>query len=78
MNIQIETVTLKDGCKMDVIRDISAVEKLLGDKRRIDWLEQHTVSLEIESPRQYLRFGDIRAAIDAAAMPNAPAEPSRQ
>lgn len=29
MNIQIETITLKDGSKMDVIRDVKAVKKLM-------------------------------------------------
>jgi hypothetical protein len=29
MNIQIETVTLKDGSRMDVIRDIQAVRRLV-------------------------------------------------
>lgn len=29
MNIQIETITLKDGSKIDVIRDVKAVKKLI-------------------------------------------------
>lgn len=31
MNLQIDTITLKDGGKMDVIRDIETVRKLVDE-----------------------------------------------
>ena len=52
MNIQIETITLKDGSKMDVIRDIEAVRRMTNamrelqkDKARLDRLDAETTSI---------------------------------
>jgi len=39
--IQIETLTLKDGSKIEAIRDIEKVGRLLADSERIDKLAMH-------------------------------------
>lgn len=43
--IQVETVTLADGSKMDVIRDIEAVRRALVENERVTVSEQYTDTL---------------------------------
>ena len=59
---------------LDFKKGSEELDRLIKDKARLDWLEQHAVSLEVDSPREYLRFGNIREAIDNAIQkaPNGP------
>ena len=61
---------------LDFKQGSEELDRLIKDKARLDWLEQHTVSLEVEPPREWLRFGNIRDSIDAAMQkaPNIKAE----
>jgi hypothetical protein len=49
--IQIETVQLRDGAFVDVIRDVEAVKSLVAsltaDKERLDWLQAHPLKSEV-------------------------------
>ena len=75
--LQVETVTLKDGSKMDVIRDIAAVDKLLEEN---EWLTRLVETIRDKSDLRYcgerglLAFSKLKddalKSINVAAMPN--------
>lgn len=60
MNIKVETITLKDGSKIDVIRDVKAVKKLL---KRLEKAEAVCNALRCHWNKEAKPWGPVSDAL---------------